>query len=149
LLKLCYDSDAAEEALSMTTNLAKVGSSGVWPWYANQNFTVPRTLEELAANDDDESGWTWETYHVAHCLYGWRAGVKAVNWILKGERNLWVQSSIFDAKHIDHCNYVIAVQKRRIGAKTHVKTGHGKCVMLDVTNSAMGKLWALDMGGAY
>lgn len=134
LPQLCYDAEAANAALSPASKLAQIGGAGTWPWFADQNFTIPKTYMELTEPRDGEvvGGWTWETYHAAHCLYDWSAGVKAMNRVLSGERNVYVHSAVVNAPHIDHCNFVLADQKNRVRAKTHVKFGYGKCVRLDV-----------------
>ncbi|KAK2882514.1 hypothetical protein FQN49_000280 [Arthroderma sp. PD_2] len=66
LPKVCYDEELALEALSNSTELAKLGGAGPLPWWKDHNHTLPiaadllQDLDELVAN-------TWETFHSAHC----------------------------------------------------------------------------------
>ncbi|QSS60188.1 hypothetical protein I7I51_04985 [Histoplasma capsulatum] len=115
LPQLCYDKELAEESVSPDTELAKVGGSGISQWWRNYNRTVEISQDRLQYLDD-LVGYTWEEFHVAHCLYDWRALVKAAKRIRKGERNV----------------EVIANQDHRAGATAKVDFALGKCVRLDM-----------------
>ncbi|PGH07163.1 hypothetical protein GX51_01950 [Blastomyces parvus] len=112
---LCYDKELAEEALLPDTNLAKVGGSGVFPWWESHNHTTEIPQDSLQYKDD-LVGYTWETFHMAHCLYDWRVLVKAAKRIRSGERNV----------------EVIANQDHRVGGKSKVDFALGRCVRLDM-----------------
>ncbi|OAX81475.1 hypothetical protein ACJ72_04180 [Emergomyces africanus] len=112
---LCYDKELAQEAVLMNTNLAKVGGAGRFPWWASHNHTTEISQDSLQ-HLDDLVGYTWETFHMAHCLYDWRVLVKAAKRIRDGERNV----------------EIIANQDHRVGAKSKVDFALGRCVRLDM-----------------
>ncbi|OAX84482.1 hypothetical protein ACJ72_01153 [Emergomyces africanus] len=128
---LCYNKELAEEALLPDTNLAKVGGSGVFPWWESHNHTTEISQDSLQYNDE-LVGYTWETFHVAHCLYDWRVLVKAVKQIRSGERNVYVHVALLNYHHAHHCSEIIVNQDHRVGGKSKVDFALGRCVRLDM-----------------
>ncbi|EEH08539.1 conserved hypothetical protein [Histoplasma capsulatum G186AR] len=128
---LCYDKELAEESVLSDTELAKVGGSGIFQWWTDYNHTVEISQDRLQYLDD-LVGYTWEKFHVAHCLYDWRVLVKAAKRIRKGERNVYVHISLLNYQHAHHCSEVIANQDHRVGARAKVDLALGKCVRLDM-----------------
>ena len=130
LPQACYHADVAEEALSPDTHLAHLGGAGPNEWYLDNNFTRPIPQESLK-NLDGLVGYTWETYHLAHCIYDWQASVRAVNRVLRGESHVYVHAKVLEEEHVSHCATVIADHKRRDGVKNIVTFGLGECIRLD------------------
>ncbi|KLJ06370.1 hypothetical protein EMPG_10199 [Blastomyces silverae] len=128
---LCYDKELAEEAVLPDTNLAKVGGSGKFPWWLSHNHTTEISQDSLQ-HSDDLVGYTWETFHMAHCLYDWRVLVKAAKRIRSGERNVYVHVALLNYHHAHHCSEVIANQDHRVGGKSKVDFALGRCVRLDM-----------------
>ena len=126
----CYDSSAAAKALSPDTRLARLGGAGPFPWFLDKNFTQPITQDDLQTLGE-QPGYTWETYHVAHCLYDWQMAIRQINRAIKGEEPVFLYPRALEEEHVAHCGVVIADQKRRIGAKAVVKFGFGECLRID------------------
>ncbi|OJD11652.1 hypothetical protein AJ78_07622 [Emergomyces pasteurianus Ep9510] len=128
---LCYDKELAQEAVLTDTNLAKVGGAGTFPWWTSHNHTTEIPQDSLQ-HLDDLVGYTWETFHMAHCLYDWRVLVKAAKRIRDGERNVYVHVALLNFHHAHHCSEVIANQNHRVGAKSKVDFALGRCIRLDM-----------------
>lgn len=75
--------------------------------------------------------YTWEEYHRAHCLYDWRMLVRAAKRVAKGEKPVYVHDQVLNFKHANHCSMIIADASHRVGAKSEVEFGLGRCVRLD------------------
>ncbi|KAI1912066.1 hypothetical protein LOZ39_004438 [Ophidiomyces ophidiicola] len=126
----CHDRDLARDAQAPDTPLARLGGAGPFPWWADANHTRPIAPHQLAVQPDMRA-FTWETFHVAHCLYKWRALRNAAERVARGERDVWVHDQLLAAGHIDHCTQVIASQPQRAGARAEVRFAFGRCVRLD------------------
>jgi hypothetical protein len=129
--KECYDKEYASDSVAEGTMLAGVGASGVFPWFKDQNRTVSIAQEDLKSLDE-LVGYTDETFHVAHCLYSWRALAKATRRALWGERDVFLSGAILGEDHINHCNMVIGDQNHRVGAKSKVSFGLGQCIRIEL-----------------
>ncbi|EEH20127.2 hypothetical protein PABG_02386 [Paracoccidioides brasiliensis Pb03] len=131
LPRLCYDEDAARESMLPDSDLATVGGSGPFPWWTSHNHSVEIPQDSLTLVDE-LVGYTWERYHMAHCLYDWRVLVKAAKRIRAGERNVYVHVALLNYHHAYHCSQIIANQDHRVGAKSKVDFALGRCVRLDI-----------------
>ncbi|PGH37039.1 hypothetical protein GX50_00022 [[Emmonsia] crescens] len=128
---LCYDKELAQESVLTDTNLAKIGGAGIFPWWASHNHTAEISQDSLQ-HLDGLVGYTWEVFHMAHCLYDWRVLVKAAKRIRDGERNVYVHIALLNYHHAHHCSEVIANQDHRVDGKSKVDFALGRCVRLDM-----------------
>jgi len=129
----CYNSLLAHEALRNDTLLALHGGAGPFPWWRDENHTVPLPGSELEAHvlstDGALKAYTWEKWHVAHCLYVWRLSREIIQKIADGSSGeVWVDERVLEEEHVYHCNNVIANQDHRVGARAVVHFGFHKCV---------------------
>ncbi|WEW58383.1 hypothetical protein PRK78_003851 [Emydomyces testavorans] len=127
---LCYDAQLVRLSQSENTTLASLGGSGPFPWWLDDNHTVSVAQDKLSSLDSMVA-YTWETFHVAHCLYKWQWLLKATERMRKGEKGVWVHDQVITPGHIRHCNEIIANQGMRVGAKAEVQFAFGKCARLD------------------
>ena len=129
----CYNSHLAHEALRNDTLLAMHGGAGLFPWWRDENHTISLPGPELEAHvlsaDGALKAYTWEKWHVAHCLYVWRVGRDVMQRVADGRSGeVWVDARVLDEEHVNHCNNVIANQDHRVGARAVVHFGFHKCV---------------------
>lgn len=130
--KACYSQTLAADAVQEDTKLALLGGAGHFPWYKDLNFSSPipsaSLPEYLQSDDGNMNAYTWEKWHVAHCLYVWRLGLDMMRRVSRGEANLYVNVRVLDAGHINHCNRVIANQDHRVNATANVTFGYNTCI---------------------
>ena len=63
----CIDSALTAEFSSLGTN------NGSWPYYLDQEATIPLTLEEISLLADDGTPfYTTHEWYLVHCNYSWR-----------------------------------------------------------------------------
>ncbi|KAK5113807.1 hypothetical protein LTR62_003191 [Meristemomyces frigidus] len=129
----CHNPTLAAEALRNDTILALHGGSGPFPWWQDQAHTIvlPRTDLEtyILSPAAGMKAWTWEKWHVAHCVYIWRLGHDVLTRVAAGEQGgVWVDERVISGEHVAHCGNVIANQDHRVGAKAVVTFGYHKCV---------------------
>lgn len=130
--KECYNEQLAADAVQNDTTLAILGGSGPFPWYEDLDFTQPIPRGGLASylqsDASNMTAYTWEKWHVAHCLYVWRLGLDINSRMARGETSFYVNVRVTDEGHVRHCNNIIANQDHRVGAKATVEFGFGTCV---------------------
>jgi hypothetical protein len=129
--KQCYDSKLAAESVAEGTALAATGVSGVFPWFKDENHTIPIAQSDLNTLDS-LVGHTWERFHVAHCLYSWRKVAKTTRQVLLGEKDVFMSESLLSEDHINHCNMVIGDHSHRSHGKAEVTFSLGKCYRLEL-----------------
>jgi hypothetical protein len=127
----CYDAQYAQEATSKDSMLAHVGAAGVFQWFRDDNHTIPIEQEDLNQLEN-MIGYTYESFHVAHCLYSWRVLAKATRDILHGVKDMYIPGSVLGEDHIDHCNMVIGDHAARSKGRAKVTFGFGECLKLEL-----------------
>ena len=129
----CHNATMAQEALRDDSELARLHAAGHFPWYEDQNFTTPLSSSLEKFLQTERSGlvaYTWERWHMAHCLYAWRIMSNTMSRLRNGEKNVWANVRTVDEAHIGHCNNVTAANMYRTHAKSIVYFGFGECVRL-------------------
>ncbi|KAK8044805.1 hypothetical protein PG993_004829 [Apiospora rasikravindrae] len=81
----CYNATAAQEALSPSTAVANLTGTGFLHWFREWEHTNPVPLDELWTLADLRA-YTWQSYHVVHCLYSWEVLTRAVARMREGRR---------------------------------------------------------------
>ncbi|KAK4240929.1 hypothetical protein C8A03DRAFT_30896 [Achaetomium macrosporum] len=129
----CFNETAAAMAFSRQTILSNLTGAGIFDWYADANHTAPVSLEDLAALDSLRA-FTWQVYHLAHCIYSWQTMVRALNRVMRGEKGVYVHSKLLDEDHVHHCAMVLAANGGEDGilrgTAVEVRFGLGECVDL-------------------
>lgn len=132
----CFNSTAASAAVDRTTFLSKLLGKGIFDWYIDSNHTQSVSLERLSELDSLRA-YTWQAYHVAHCIYSWQTTVRAVNRVLSGERDVYIPSRLLSEAHVQHCARIIAgnggeegILRGPVYAAVEVRFGLGTCINL-------------------
>ncbi|KAI8949552.1 hypothetical protein F4801DRAFT_580379 [Xylaria longipes] len=134
----CYDAEEAREALDPTTMLISLTGPSIFDWYSDPRREHPVTLEELSALGNLRA-YTWQVYHVAHCIYSWRKTTRALNRVRGGERDVYVHSKLLTDNHTYHCAMVLAAsggeEGSLRGSPVELQIGLGECARLDLGGS--------------
>ncbi|KAF8846526.1 hypothetical protein BDZ45DRAFT_812258 [Acephala macrosclerotiorum] len=103
----CYNSTSASLSLDPSTILSNLTGAGIFDWYRDENHTLPPPLAQISAIDELRA-YTWQVYHLAHCMYSWTTTVRAMNRVREGERDVWIDQRLLSEEHVHHCAMVLA-----------------------------------------
>ncbi|KAK8084272.1 hypothetical protein PG997_005543 [Apiospora hydei] len=130
----CYNATAAREALSPSTAVANLTGTGFLHWFREWEHTHPVPLDELWTLDSLRA-YTWQSYHVVHCLYSWEVLTRAVARVRAGEKDVYIHSKLLSESHTHHCAMVIAANAAETdlyrGTKVELQIGLGECARMD------------------
>lgn len=130
----CYNATAAQEALSPSTEVANLTGTGFLHWFREWDHTSPVPLDELWTLDNLRA-YTWQSYHVVHCLYSWEVLTRAITRMRSGEKDVYIHSKLLSEGHTHHCAMVIAANAAETdlyrGTKVELQIGLGECAKLD------------------
>jgi hypothetical protein len=129
----CFNETTAAAAFSHSDVLANFSGAGLFDWYLDENHTQPVTIDGLAGVDALRA-YTWQVYHVAHCIYSWQTLVGALNRVIRGETGVYIHSKLLEEGHAHHCAMVLAANGGEEGflrgTAVEVRFGLGECVDL-------------------
>ncbi|KAI0151870.1 hypothetical protein GGR57DRAFT_503797 [Xylariaceae sp. FL1272] len=131
----CYDAGEAQEALDPTTLLINLTGPSIFDWYRDPRREYPLTLDDLPTLESLKA-YTWQVYHVAHCIYSYKRTIKAMNRVFRGEKDVYIHSKLLTEEHADHCAMILAAsggeEGRLRGSPVELRIGLGKCSKLDL-----------------
>lgn len=113
---LCHDVSFAASAKSGNHSFSPLfGLPSGFPWYTTPNPADPEaaTISDLEAYlttkariDEEITAYTTEPWHIAHCMYWLSSGVRAMNRLSRGERDVWVPRVVKKPEHAAHCSMI-------------------------------------------
>jgi hypothetical protein len=138
----CYNSTSASLSLDPSTILSNLTGAGIFDWYRDENHTLPLPLAQISAIDELRA-YTWQVYHLAHCMYSWTTTVRAMNRVREGERDVWIDQRLLSEEHVHHCAMVLAGNGGEEGVlrgtQVEVRFTLGTCVRLDEVGKGIWK----------
>jgi hypothetical protein len=126
----CFDDEFSRESLSSNTTLALLGGAGPTNWFLDFEHTQPITADEVALRDEL---WAYasQSFHIAHCIYMWRLGTRAIARVRNGESPVYVHSGVLGEHHAEHCGMMFAQYRASWASYVKVEFGLGKCTRID------------------
>lgn len=97
-----------DDHLTAEFNRSGPGDRGAWPYYADENGTIPMTMDEMAQLGGKKVYWySIREWHVYHCNFYWRKYFRIK------DTNALMEKRYGGLHHIRHCNDVF-LDKRPI-----------------------------------
>lgn len=126
----CFDEEFSHESLSANTTLAALGGAGPTEWFLDFEHTQPITADDVALRDEL---WAYasQSFHIAHCIYMWRLGTRAIARVRNGESPVYVHSGVLGEHHAEHCGMMFAQYRASWASYVRVEFGLGNCTRID------------------